>query len=193
MCAVGDNHPFLIFPFWLANSANPRASMVGGHYHSHKTKKSDKKDYGMNTQYRVECTYTFLFLFRFSFLWVFPQNFSQYFLQYLISLQQFRDARQEVAYCLSNDILVFYFSMSFLYSINLHLPHPSPIHPLLFLLSLSPSPDPNVLLCLCSISEVWDERWHIVSALVHTFKNSKTFYSKTKYSTVVITSNCRQI
>ena len=115
-------HPlFLIFPFWLANSANPRASMVGGHYHSHKIKKSDKKGYGMNTQYRVECT-SFLLL-SFYLVSLFHKSFQN--TSYLCSSSEMWDKRWHIV-----SAMIFWYSLFLcfnLYSSNLH--YPPPIFP----------------------------------------------------------------
>ena len=155
-------HPlFLIFPFWLANSANPRASMVGGHYHSHKIKKSDKKGYGMNTQYRVECT-SFLLL-SFYLVSLFHKSFQN--TSYLCSSSEMWDKRWHIV-----SAMIFWYSLFLcfnLYSSNLHNPPPKNLPSFLL------SPFLNVL-CFCSISEVWDERWHIVSALMQTFNSPRT-------------------
>ena len=78
--------------------------MVGGHYHSHKIKKSDEsKGYGMIHNTALSAHFSF-FVFNFFFLYLDHTN---------VYLQQFRDARQEVAYCLSNCILVLSFFFCF--------------------------------------------------------------------------------
>ena len=161
----------------MANTDILCATVVDGHYHGHKIKKSNnQKTMGWirNTASTVQ-TPCFLFSFIVIFIIYF---FLPSFLWYHVSLQQFRDVRQEVAYCLGFDILVSSFPLLLHFSLSPVIP-PHYTHPSF--------PVPECFVSLQHFRGVRDERWHIVSALIHTFDSPNTIFL-----TVVITSNCRQ-